>query len=131
MINKWVTFIVIHLVFFACNHTPKVVEKDCNMANPDTVLYSKNIQTLFTANCSLSGCHSGSSPQGGLNLETGLSYPELLKKGSGYVDTLNPERSVLYSSLVSTTQPMPPMGNLDKCDIELIKKWMLQKAKNN
>jgi mono/diheme cytochrome c family protein len=104
---------------------------DCASKLPDTVSYAAHVQPLFTQNCALSSCHSGGLPEGGLNLESGKAYTEITKKGSGYVDTLNPQFSVLISSMTSKTDPMPPTGNLSTCDIELIKKWMLQKAKNN
>lgn len=126
--------VLLLLSLFSCktdNKDAVAPEADCVSTLPDTVSYATNVQPLFTQNCALSGCHSGSFPAGGLNLESGNSYTEITKKGSGYVDTLNPQFSVIISSMTSRTEPMPPTGNLSKCDIELIKKWMLQKAKNN
>ena len=118
----------------SCVHHNKEEVKpvaDCSTVLPQTVFFNHDILPLFGKNCSLSGCHSGTSPAGNLNLEPSVAYSKLSKPGSGYIDTLNPEHSVLYSALVSVSNPMPPTGNLDKCDIELIRRWMLQKAKNN
>ena len=59
------------------------------------------------------------------------AYQQLSKKGSGYIDTLQPTFSILYGVLTSTNNPMPPAGTLAPCDIELIRKWMEQKGRNN
>ena len=106
-------------------------EIECSQLIPDTVSFKNDVLPLLGNNCSLAGCHSGPLPSGGLNLEPARAYIQLSRKGSGYIDTINPTRSVLYSSLVSKTNPMPPTGNLSDCDIELIATWMQQKAKNN
>jgi hypothetical protein len=108
--------------------TPAV---DCSKVIPDTVSFSKNVQPILTNNCAITNCHSGPSPEGKLNLEAANAYSQLMKKGSGYVDTINPQISVLQSYLQSKSNPMPPTGNLDECSIELISQWMKQKAKNN
>ncbi len=104
---------------------------DCSTINPDTISYARDIQPIFDANCNESGCHSGAHPEGGLNLEAAYSYNELMDEGSGYVDTIRPRRSLLYSEMSSKSDPMPPTGKLDKCTLEKIERWMQQKAKNN
>ncbi len=103
----------------------------CSSPMPDSVSFSKNIIPILKSNCSTTNCHSGNFPEGNLNLESGVAYARLSKKGSGYIDTINPKNSVLYSSLVSQSNPMPPTGRLDDCSVKLIYKWMQQKAKNN
>lgn len=108
-----------------------VPQKDCTDIAPDTVSFSHNIQPILAKNCSKSGCHSGTQPKGNFNLEASVAYDQLLEPGSGYVDTITPKYSVVYSSLVSTSEPMPPSGKLSQCDIDLIEKWMAQGAKNN
>lgn len=95
------------------------------------VSFAKEITPILTANCTTSGCHSGSNPQSNLNLEAAKAYAYLTKKGSGYVDTLNPSGSVLYSSLTSVSSPMPPNGKLSTCDLKRIQVWMKEGAKNN
>ena len=47
------------------------------------------------------------------------------------MDTLEPVNSVLYNSLTSPSKIMPPSGKLPDCEIETIRKWMEQNAKNN
>ena len=105
--------------------------QDCSGLMPDTVSFSKNIIPLLTTNCAIPTCHSGSKPAGSLNLDASAAYSQLGKSGSGYIDTLNPTYSVLYSSLVSTSTPMPPNESLSTCNLQLIQKWMKQGGKNN
>ncbi len=128
------SFILLILFAISCTYD-KASSVDpavkCNTALPDTVSFSKNILPVFAQNCSTPGCHSGSNPEGNLNLEASVAYSKISKSGSGYVDTINPKKSVIYSSLMSTSSPMPPTGKLDECSIELIVKWMEQNAKNN
>jgi hypothetical protein len=108
---------------------PAPVPVSCNL--PEQVSYANNIQPVFNAHCIDAGCHSGANPGGHLNLETSVSYTQLMKSGSGYIDTLKPEFSVLYSQMNSASNPMPKTGKLDDCTIGLVLKWIQQKAKNN
>ena len=103
----------------------------CNVLQQDSVYFKKNVLPILSKNCGVSGCHAGPNPEGNFNLEAVKAYTSLLQKGSGYVDTVNPNNSVVISSLNSVSNPMPPTGRLDDCSIKLIYKWMQQKAKNN
>jgi hypothetical protein len=82
---------------------------------PDSISFQKNILPVFNKNCSNPGCHSGKFPKGKLNLEQAQAYAQLSKKGSGFIDTVQPSFSLLYSALVSTNTPMPPSGPLEPC----------------
>ena len=48
---------------------------------------------------------------------------------NNYIDTVQPENSVLYGALTATSKIMPPSGKLDDCKIEMILKWIQQGAK--
>lgn len=98
---------------------------------PETVSFSKDIQPIFNTNCATSGCHAGTKPSGNLNLSADVAYANLMDAKSGYIDTLHPSASLLYTSMTSVSNPMPPNGKLNKCTTDLILKWMEQKAKNN
>ena len=37
-----------------------------------------SVQSIFTANCALSGCHAGAAPQEGQNLEADVSYENIV-----------------------------------------------------
>lgn len=95
----------------------------------DKVSFQKNIVPIFEAHCV--SCHSGANSSGNLNLEASVAYKSLSDPKSGYLDTINPSYSLLYASMISTSNPMPPNGKLDKCTTDLILKWIQQKAKNN
>jgi hypothetical protein len=115
----------------ACSYDRVTPDKLCEQTLPDTVSFSKHILPIFNTYCNTSGCHSGKNPKARLNLEPAAAYTSLQRKGSGYIDTLQPNGSVLYLALESTSQPMPPDGNLPGCDVKLILKWITQRAKNN
>ena len=118
---------------FSCYYNKAEVNPataECKEVIP-TVSFSKDINPILTANCANTSCHAGNNPEGNLNLESSKAYASLLKKGSGYVDTIHPKSSVLYSSLTSITNPMPPKGALSACDLKRIEIWMKQGAKNN
>ncbi|MCW3086504.1 MAG: hypothetical protein JWP12_3870 [Bacteroidetes bacterium] len=123
-------FCFITIIFCFCySCTYEKAEPECYP--PDVVSYSGNIQPIFDASCATVGCHSGAHPEGGLNLTAAVSYNQLMAHGTGYVDTINPDFSVLYAQMNSVSNPMPPAGKLDKCTIDLVLKWIRQKAKNN
>jgi len=126
-VNKIYLFSV--LIIFYCSCKKDKVIDTCNP--PDVVSFQQHIQPIFNSYCVNSGCHSGTNPGGHLNLESSVSYAQLMKPGRGYIDTLQPEYSLLYAQLNSSTDIMPKTGKLGNCTIELVLKWIQQKAKNN
>lgn len=114
---------------YGCKHDPVEPEQVCTL--PETVSFSQHVIPLFNTNCNTSGCHSGTQPAGNLNLESSKAYAALTKPGSGYIDTVNPNFSLLYAQMISVNTPMPPTGQLAKCSTDLILKWITQKAPNN
>ena len=124
-----VLIITAAVIFFSCTKDKGTLQSSCNI--PATVSFSKDIIPVFKQNCSTSGCHSGSNPAGNLNLDSAVAYTKLNKPGSGYLDTIQPNYSLLYSQMISTSNPMPPTGKLNGCTTSLILKWIEQKAKDN
>ena len=118
---------VVFLHFSACKKKKK--EEECTP--PTTFSYKNDVQPIFNENCTTSGCHSGTNPAGNLNLTASVSYQNLMNSQSGYIDTLHPSSSLLYASMNSTNNPMPPNGKLSACKLELVLKWIEQRAKNN
>lgn len=120
-------------VFYSCTHKPmsSPLQIACKADTITVVSFSREILPILTSNCALSGCHSGAAPKGHLNLEAANAYEQLWQSGSGFIDTENVTSSLLYSQLVSATQPMSPAGKLDTCTIALVRKWIAQKGKNN
>ena len=125
---RFVLFISV-ILFLTVSCKKATVEEVCSP--PTTVSYKRDIQPIFNTNCATSGCHAGSKPAGSLNLEASVAFANLSDSKSGYIDTVNPTASLLYTSMTSVTNPMPPNGKLSKCSTDLILKWIEQKAKNN
>ncbi len=124
-----VVLMITGATLYSCSHDKGLTIPVCN--TPNTVSFSRDIIPLFQANCSIAGCHTGPSPAANLNLEANVAYAKLMKRGSGYIDTVTPNFSLLYSQMISASNPMPPAGKLDDCKTSLILKWISQKAKNN
>jgi len=121
------------LFFYACAYNKgEITPKGCSTVI-DTVSFAIEIQPILTAKCANVGCHSGNNPEGNLNLEASKAYAALSKQGKGYIDVNDPKSSVLYSSLISTSVPMPPLGQqpLSSCDLKRIETWMKEGALDN
>ena len=85
------------------------------------ISFSKNVQPIFTTNCV--ACHDGGIPP---DLTAGKSYTAIVP---AYVTAGDASSSDLYESLVSGY--MPPDGKLSDEDINIVKNWINQGAKNN
>lgn len=121
--------LIIGCSVFSCTNQKGELQVGCQL--PATVSFSQDILPIFNSQCSTFGCHTSSMRAGNLNLEASVAYLQLMQPGKGYIDTLNPTYSVLYNKLITTTNPMPLSGKLDNCKINVILKWIQQKAKNN
>lgn len=119
------------VVFGCCSCAHDRAEPAVVCSTPDTVSFSRDLIPLFAQNCNDAGCHSGSSAAANLNLDAAHAYAALHASGSGYIDTINPKYSLLYAQMNSVSNPMPPSGKLDKCKLEMVLRWIEQKAKNN
>jgi hypothetical protein len=98
-------------------------------------------ETIFDVNCALSGCHTGSSPQQGMNLSRGQSYsnivnvpsqerPDLLR-----VSPNEPERSYLLKKIRGDPDIVGvrmPLGRPHLSDelIDLVRTWIEQGAES-
>ncbi|HKD42373.1 MAG TPA: hypothetical protein VKB87_18955 [Myxococcaceae bacterium] len=111
--------------------------------------FSQNVQPIFNARCT-AGCHSGSSPQGGLDLSAGVSYANLVNKavsldcaasspGAVRVNPGDPQGSMLWRKLANTgdkclsAMPLGTSGliNVARSDFDSIEKWIQEGALNN
>lgn len=93
----------------------------CESACGDTinVTYSLSVKPIITNKCV--GCHSGTSPQGGIDLSSYAGLKTEVTNGKLW-------GSVSHSSGYS---PMPVGGNLSTCELAQIQKWINQGAPNN
>ena len=96
---------------------------------PDDVRFQDHIMTIFNESCNSSGCHSGPEDfEPDLSLER--AYNALWE--GNYIDTMIPENSSLYRSMVGDgIIPMPPPDGASTSDSETILKWIELGAKDN
>lgn len=125
----WVLILVV--VIASCEYEyiePKVVDTGGPDSNVVVISYSAEIQPIFDANCTV--CHPSSFP---LDLGSANSWDQLLNSGPSapYIDTITPVSSKIYLRLSSSTNPMPPSGNISQTDIDLVLNWIGQGGKNN
>ncbi|MFZ1081310.1 MAG: hypothetical protein WAO19_05220 [Candidatus Kryptoniota bacterium] len=131
--------ILLAVLFAACS------KSSSNSMTPPSgnINFSSQVQPIFTANCALSGCHAGSSPQQGQNLSAGQAYSNIVSVRSAEapsffrVNPSNSDSSYLYMKItgdprIGNTARMPygksPLG---ASDIQTIKNWIDQGALNN
>ena len=114
---------------------PVLVELEGSVAPvvPAVPSLTDEIQPIFNASCALANCHVGDGA-GGLNLEAGLAFAELVDVSSSQVEDLlvvpgDPARSYLFEK-VDAERPRVgdrmPLGNaLDALDLEAIRQWIV------
>ena len=92
------------------------------------------IQTnVFTPSCATGGCHSGGTPQGGLNLEAGQAFNNLVNVASVNsvcaalrVSPGDPDNSCLVQRIEGSVAPQMPFGGpaLSQALIDDIREWI-------
>ncbi len=109
------------------NNNPVAGENPCD---PDTVYFQNTILPLLLSNCTYSGCHSGSNPADGILL---TDYNSIITDGD--VRAGRPGNSDLYEVITETRNdkrmPPPPYPPLSAQEIEAVRRWINQGAKNN
>jgi hypothetical protein len=122
MIKSVIYFIAGLLAFCSCSHTAEIP------ALP-VVSFSKQVQPVLVANCTMSGCHT-SVNTGGEDVFPLVTYNDLTTRNMFVAG--NPKTSRLYQSINGTGgSSMPPSGSLGNDDILLIYLWIAQGGKNN
>lgn len=110
-------------------------------APDDGVRYGADVQPIFTASCT-PGCHSGSSPNGGLDLSAGASHDQLVGvaalnyPGRTRVIAGDPDDSLLYLKLigdpdVGNQMPLNPAFALDEEQIDTVRQWIVDGARDD
>ena len=92
---------------------------ECDTASG--VSYSECISPILEANCALSGCHVGTSPQSGIDLSNFNDVERVALDGR------------LLGTITGSPGPqMPPSGApLSATEIDLIRTWVENGAQNN
>jgi|LakMenEpi03Aug12_release.lakeMendotaPanAssembly.Ray.scaffolds.fasta_scaffold1412688_2 hypothetical protein len=110
--------LVLVLSFQSCKHDP------VTQPGPE-VSFSRDVQPIIIGNCTSSGCHEALSIG---EAEPLTNYGEIMDNGkikAGY-----PEDSELFEEIDRGS--MPQGGpRLSQTNIELIRYWIIQGAKNN
>lgn len=93
-----------------------------------TICFERDILPLFVSNCAKSGCHNATSHREGLRLYT---YNGII---AGGIKAGNPSTSRLYANItngyMNSTAGSSSYGNLTAAQVALIKRWILEGAKN-
>ena len=117
------------IIFFAliqsgCRHDkPLFIYAPCDTAH---ITFSGSIKPILSASCSISGCHSGSNPPNGINLENYSGVKSQLYLVNGMPELVG---VITHTSGFS---PMPKnSAMLDTCSIYKIKKWIAGGAPDN
>lgn len=116
------------LIQGACRHEPEKIAG--NPCHPDTVYFARDILPLLLSSCAKAGCHDAASAADGVILD---SYQNVMQTAD--VKPFDPDKSDLYEVLVETDpdkiMPRPPLPALSNTQIQTVRKWILQGAKNN
>lgn len=101
-----------------------------NACSPDTVYFENEILPLIISNCAMSGCHDAQSAEDGVIL---TNYTNIIQ--TGQVRPGFPNESELFEKItedrLDKRMPPPPSAALSQSQIELVRKWIQQGAKNN
>lgn len=104
--------------------------------------FANDIQPIFTGKCATSGCHDAATASSGLNLTAGAARTNIVNVNSVEVPSLmrahpsDAANSYLVMKIegqqaVGTRMPQPPRAALSADEIQNIKNWINQGAKDN
>ena len=100
-----------------------------NPCSPDTVYFQNEVLPLIVSSCAKSGCHDAATKAEKINLS---DYNSILRTGG--IKVGNPNGSefieVITETRVKDRMPPSPEPALSATQIELLKKWISQGAKN-
>lgn len=139
--NAFATFIsasFISILSFSCKHPVQppitgpgdtshhTTQPPCS---PDSVYFSQQVLPIFVSTCASSHCHDAQSHKDGYILNT---YQNIMM--SNQVFAFFPDSGKIIHSILNgdpdDRMPPTPCNALDSVQIALIKKWILQGAKN-
>lgn len=103
-----------------------IIESNCD---PDTVYFVNTVLPLVVSSCGLTNCHDEASHRDGIVL---TDYQSIITKGK--IKPGDPGDSEFFETLTDGGEdrmPPQPYARLDAEQIELLKTWIEQGAKNN
>jgi len=125
--KKILTYLVVALLFATGLNACYYDEVATFEGVPTNVSLKNDVQPIFDRDCNMSGCHDA-GPAHSPSLVKEKAYQDLTS--GGYVNTTDPENSVLYLSVNGGGMPAgrAPLSENDK---KLILGWITDGAKNN
>lgn len=120
-LNVILFFSLIGFISKSCKHDPVEVDGiPAQVCDTIDVSYSADIVPVLQSNCT--NCHSGSAPQGGINLSE-YSQVRVYAENGKLFGSINHEPG--FSS-------MPPsQPKLPSCTLKVVKAWIDQGIQNN
>ena len=106
--KKIIILLLFTIIFSNCT---SVSTDDLTLITPISVAYRANVKSIIDQSCATSGCHNAATNTSGLTLETYAQVKNAFQNKNA------------LGRMESTTNSMPPTGNLPNTSIEMIKKW--------
>lgn len=104
-----------------------VVSDTCD---PNTVYFENDVLPIFQSSCAYAGCHDATTQQDGVRLD---NYQSIISTGD--IEAGDPNHSDVYEMITETDpedlMPPPPNAPLTSDQINTIRLWIEQGAKNN
>lgn len=132
--KKYFYWAMMAILLLNCKHEAVLPEslntpEQSLICDSDTIYFVNDIQPLINATCATSGCHDNQSAEDGVIL---TSYKNIIQKGD--IKPFRPDDSELYEVLFEDgddLMPPSPQSPLTNAQKEMIRKWILQGARNN
>ena len=135
-------YVLAALLLAGCGSVKSPTEPSGDAEGPAFTFAQVQAQ-VFTPTCAKAGCHAASAASGGLVLEAGRSYGEIVNRpavGNASLDRIepgNPERSYLIKKLrgdpdiTGARMPLDNPGSLTQEQMDGIVGWILAGALND
>ena len=127
------------MLWLACSNYG--TNNDDNDTLPVESKFSSIQSNIFNKSCAISGCHDSGSQQAGLDLSSGKAYGNLVNVPSSQKPNIlrvkpgDPANSYLVMKLEGASgisgRKMPLGGSLSTEQIDAIKQWISNGAKND
>lgn len=132
--RKYIYIAFTVMILISCKHEAVIPEglispEISYNCDSDTVYFVNDIQPLLNATCATTGCHDDQTAEDGVRL---TNYQSIIQTGE--VRPFRPDDSELYEVLFEDgddLMPPPPQSPLSTNQKEMIRKWIMQGAKNN
>ena len=109
------TAIALTVFIVSCKNNSVEALSNGSICDTSAVKYSTEIASMMTNHCT--NCHGGANPSAGLRLE---NYNDLVLRGQASLQRMK-----------SSSNPMPPSGKIDDCNINKLATWINQGSLNN